>query len=169
MPRKTGVSRRTTLAVRKRQQDAITLRIAGATHGAIAERLGYKGESGAYKAVMRELARTADQLAGSVEGVRQLELQRLDQMQLQLWQGVMAGDQQAVTTVLKIQERRASLLGLDAPKQIEARVRIDVLSWNQALKDFLDIYHQYHSDSPDAPALLDALDKLGQERFAGVV
>ena len=169
MPRKTGVSRRTTLAVRKRQQDAITLRIAGATHGAIAERLGDKGESGAYKAVMRELARTADQLAGSVEGVRQLELQRLDQMQLQLWQGVMSGDQQAINTVLKIQERRASLLGLDAPKQIEARVRIDVLSWNQALKDFLDIYYQYHRDSESAPALLDALDKLGQERFAGVV
>ena len=166
--RKTRASKRQTLAVRQRQQQAIGLRMAGATIKQIAEQLGYASESGAYKAIMRELEATTQQMSGSTEAVRQIELKRLDSMQFPQWQGVMAGDQQAVTTVLKIQERRASLLGLDAPKQIEARVRIDVLSWNQALKDFLDIYHQYHSDSPDAPALLDALDKLGQERFAGV-
>jgi len=167
--RKTRASKRQTLAVRQRQQQAIGLRMAGATIKQIAEQLGYASESGAYKAIMRELEATTQQMSGSTEAVRQIELKRLDSMQFPQWQGVMAGDQQAVTTVLKIQERRASLLGLDAPKQIEARVRIDVLSWNQALKDFLDIYYQYHSDSPDAPALLDALDKLGQERFAGVV
>ena len=166
--RKTRASKRQTLAVRQRQQQAIGLRMAGATIKQIAEQLGYASESGAYKAIMRELEATTQQMSGSTEAVRQIELKRLDSMQFPQWQGVMAGDQQAVTTVLKIQERRASLLGLDAPNQIEARVRIDVLSWNQALKDFLDIYHQYHRDSPDAPALLDALDKLGQERFTGV-
>ena len=59
-------------------------------------------------------------------------------------------------------------MGLDAPKQIEARVRVDVISWNQALRDFLDIYRQYHSTAPEAPMLLADLDKIGQERFAGV-
>ena len=86
-----------------------------------------------------------------------------------IWTQVLAGDQGAITTALRIQERRASLLGLDAPKQIEARIRVDVISWNQALRDFLDTYRMFHKNAPEAPALLAELDKIGQERFAGVV
>jgi hypothetical protein len=168
MARKTKASRRTSLAVRQKGQQAIKLRMAGATTAQIAEQLGYANESGAYKAIMRELEATAQDMSESTESVRQLELKRLDQMQFPIWNQVLSGDQGAITTALRIQERRASLLGLDAPKQIEARVRIDVLSWNQALRDFLDIYRQYHSTAPEAQMLIAELDKLGQERFAGV-
>ena len=168
MPRKTRVSRVRSVAARVRGQQAIKLRMAGATLDDIAKQLDFKSAAGAYKSVMRELKATAQDMGEGTEAVRQLELKRLDQMQFPLWSQVLAGDIAATTTALRIQERRAALLGLDAPKQIEARVRVDVLSWNQAIRDFLDIYHQYQSDSPDAPALLDALDKLGQERFAGV-
>ena len=133
MAKKTGASRRPTLAVREKGQQAIKLRMAGATTKQIATQLGYASESGAYKAIMREL-----------------------------------GDTGAISTALRIQERRASLLGLDAPKQIEARVRIDVMSWNQAIRDFIEVYRTYHRDSPEAAKVLDSLDKLAQDRFAGV-
>ena len=169
MAKKTKVSRRQSIAVRQKGQQAIRLRMAGATIAQIASQLGYASEAGAYKAIMRELEATARDQGESTEAVRQLELKRLDQMQFPLWNQVLTGDQGAITTALRIQERRASLLGLDAPKQIEARVRIDVISWNQAIRDFIDIYREYHSGSPEAPMLLDRLDKLGQERFAGVV
>ena len=118
---------------------------------------------------MRELRATADDMGEGIEAVRQLELRRLDQMQFPLWPQVLSGDVQATSTALRIQERRASLLGLDAPKQIEARVRVDVVSWNQALRDFLDVYRELHGNSPEAPVLIDRLDKISQERFAGVL
>ena len=169
MPKKTRRSRRTSIAVRQRGQEAIKLRMAGATITQIARQLGYANESGAYKAIMRELEQTAQDMGESTEAVRQLELKRLDQMQFPIWNQVLSGDQGAIGTALRIQERRASLMGLDAPKQIEARVRIDVMSWNQAIRDFLDLYREYHRNSPEAPVLIGRLDKLAQERFAGVV
>ena len=169
MPKKTRRSRRTSIAVRQRGQEAIKLRMAGATITQIASQLGYANESGAYKAIMRELEQTAQDMGESTEAVRQLELKRLDQMQFPLWPAVLSGDTTATTTALRIQERRASLLGLDAPKQIEARVRVDVLSWNQAIRDFLDVYREYHSNAPEAPLLLERIDKIAEERFAGVV
>jgi len=144
------------------------LRQAGATLEDIAKQLGFKGAAGAYKSVMRELGATAQDHGEGTEAVRQLELNRLDQMQFPLWPQVLSGDVQATTTALRIQERRAALLGLDAPKQIEARVRIDVMSWNQALRDFLEVYREYHSTAPEAPMLLERLDKLAEDRFAGV-
>lgn len=168
MPRKTRVSRRRSIAVRQKGQQAIRLRMAGATTQQIADQLGYANESGAYKAIMRELEQTTQDMSESTEAVRQLELKRLDQMLFPIWNQVIAGDTTAITTALRIQERRASLLGLDAPKQIEARVRLDVISWNAAIKDFIDIYRRYHSNAPEAPMLLRALDEMAQERFAGV-
>jgi len=168
MARKTRVSKSRNLASRMRGQQAIKLRMAGATLDDIAKQLGFKSPAGAYKSVMRELEATAQDMGEGTEAVRQLELKRLDQMQFPLWSQVLAGDIAATTTALRIQERRASLLGLDAPKQIEARVRIDVLSWNQAIRDFLEVYRELHSDAPEAPMLLEKIDKLAEERFAGV-
>jgi hypothetical protein len=168
MARTTRRSRKASIAVRLKGQQAIKLRMAGATTQQIATQLGYASESGAYKAIMRELEQTAQDMGESTEAVRQLELKRLDQMQFPIWNQVLAGDQGAITTALRIQERRASLMGLDAPKQIEARVRIDVMSWNQAIRDFLDLYREYHSTAPEAPMLLDRIDRLAQDRFAGV-
>ena len=169
MPRKTRVSKPRNLAARMRGQQAIKLRMAGATLDDIAKQLEFKSPAGAYKSVMRELKATAQDMGEGTEAVRQLELKRLDQMQFPLWSQVLAGDIAATTTALRIQERRAALLGLDAPKQIEARIRVDVLSWNQAIRDFLDVYREYHSTSPEAPMLQERIDKIAEERFAGVV
>ena len=49
-------------------------------------------------------------------------------------------------TALKISERRSRLLGLDAPHTIEARARVDVLSWNQAIRDFITLHKEVFGD-----------------------
>ena len=168
MPRKTRASKRQSIAVRQRGQQAIRLRMSGATIAQIANQLGYSSEAGAYKAIMRELEQTAQDMGESTEAVRQLELKRLDQMLFTIWNQVIAGDQGAISTALRIQERRSAMLGLDAPKQIEARVRVDVMSWNQAIRDFLALYREYHKDAPEAPMLLSRIDEIAAERFARV-
>ena len=166
--RKTRVSSRRSILTRQKGQEAVKLRQAGATHLQIANQLGYASESGAYKAVMRELQETAHDQSEGTEAVRQLELNRLDQMLFTLYPQILQGDQGAINTALRIEERRASLLGLDAPKQFEARVRVDVVSWNQAIRDFLEIYREYHRGAPEARQVLSRIDKLAEEKFAGV-
>ena len=63
----------------------------------------------ALKATLREPA----------DEVRDLEVARLDAMLLPLWRRVQQGDERAVDRALKIMERRARLLGLDAPSKSE--------------------------------------------------
>lgn len=67
------------------------------------------------KAVMKELVKEQQKEA---EGYRVLELDRLETLQVKMWEQVEKGDQGAVDRVLRIMERRARLLGLDAPAKI---------------------------------------------------
>jgi hypothetical protein len=50
-----------------------------------------------------------------------LELDRLDRLQLSVWQRALNGDGEALDRVLKLMARRAKLLGLDAPARHEVR------------------------------------------------
>ena len=99
-----------------RHLQALELRKAGATYQSIADKLGYSCAKGAHKAVASALKAT---LREPADGVRELEIARLDAMLLPLWRRVQNGDERAVDRVLKIMERRAKLLGLDAPAKIE--------------------------------------------------
>jgi hypothetical protein len=49
--------------------------------------------------------------------LRQMELARLDEIQLKLWDK--RGDPRAADTLLRLFERRSKLMGLDAPVKIE--------------------------------------------------
>ena len=169
MARKTGASRRTTVAVREKEQDVVRLRRVGLSLDQIAKELDYKNASGPYKALMRHLKRNITELSPSTEAVRQEEIERLDWWLQTISGQIMAGDLAAVNTGLRIQERRASLLGLDAPKQLEARIRVDVMSWNQAIRDILNIYREVHGNNPDAPVFMERIDTLANERFSSVV
>jgi hypothetical protein len=104
------------LASHERHLQALELRKAGASYRTIAEQLGYRGVSGAFKAVTSALKATLKEPA---EELRTLELERLDAMLLPLWRRVQNGDEKAVDRVLRIAERRAKLLGLDAPTRRE--------------------------------------------------
>ena len=97
----------------ERQRQALELHRTGVGYQAIADRLGYAGPSGAYKAVEAALHKTLQEPAAEL---RVLELERLDRLHEALWTRAIRGDLAAVDRVLKIMKRRAVLLGLDAPK-----------------------------------------------------
>jgi hypothetical protein len=98
-----------------RWASALELRKAGVSFPQIARRLGYSGPGAAFKAVQSALDAT---LREPAESLRTLEAERLDRLMLGVWQRATAGDAKAVDNVLKIMDRRARLLGLDAPRKV---------------------------------------------------
>lgn len=54
----------------------------------------------------------------SLSNIRSLEVARLDKATTALMPKVETGDLNAINTMLKIQARRAALIGLDAPKEV---------------------------------------------------
>lgn len=99
----------------ERQRQALELRKAGVGYAVIAEKLGYRFASGAHAAVGAALKKTLQEPA---DDLRTLELERLDVALLGIWQQVRNGHHGAIDRYLKIAERRAKLLGLDAPAKV---------------------------------------------------
>ena len=94
-----------------RRQQALELRLAGATFRQIAERLGVSLPS-AWKHTQAALQQAAQE---PTLDVLQLELLRLDRLQTAHWPQALGGNGEAADRVLKIMDRRARLLGLDPP------------------------------------------------------
>lgn len=99
----------------ERQRAALELRKAGKSYEAIARELGYGGPSSAHNAVKAALRKTLQEPA---DDLRALEVARMDAMLDGLWPKVLAGNPRAVEVAIKVLERRARLLGLDAPQKI---------------------------------------------------
>lgn len=127
--------------VAERRAKAIQMRLAGDSYDTIANTLGYSDRAAAHKDITRALeASLAEQRAGA-EVLREQELLRLDALWREVWQvlktehyilyqgatiqhgeTVLLDDGpilQAVDRLLRIQERRAKFLGLDAPQRHE--------------------------------------------------
>lgn len=94
---------------------ALDLRRQGWSFGEIAAELGWESRQAAFAAVSKALQETVSEPAAEV---RTLELMRLDRLEKLLWPRAEAGDPKAVDRLLKVQERRARLLGLDAPTKL---------------------------------------------------
>lgn len=109
------------LAAAERQRQALLLRRGGASYDQIAQRLGYRDRASAYRAVLAALEQT---LREPAEEVRALELERLDALLLAHWPAATSGNVEATDRVLRIMERRARLLGLDAPRQLNVRLTL---------------------------------------------
>ena len=101
------------IKARLREAEAVRLRIEGASYREIADALGYQGPSGAYKAVERAIERLCP--VERAETLRRIEAARLDRLWRRLWRKLEEGDLSVVDRLLRIMERRARLLGLDAP------------------------------------------------------
>ena len=97
----------------------LELRRAGFTFQRIAEEVGYATPSGAQRALERVMTRNVPQ---APEEFRWQELDRLDRMQVALWPRAMKGDDRAIGTIVRLMERRARLVGIDAPQRIQAEV-----------------------------------------------
>lgn len=89
---------------------ALELRLSGLSYAEIAERLGYKDKSGAWRAVEGELKTTRRERA--MEAV-EIDLTRLDKLLNAVWPKAMEGDGTAIDRVLKVLERRAKYFDLD--------------------------------------------------------
>jgi AraC-like DNA-binding protein len=100
----------------ERQRQALNARKAGKSYQEIAREVGYKSASGAHAAVRLALKKTLQEPA---DELRKLEIARLDAMLEAVWPQVEKGDARSVEVALKIEERRARLLGLDAPSEVD--------------------------------------------------
>lgn len=95
---------------------AVECRMEGKTFAVIAKELGYNSVQAAHDAVKRTLAAT---LREPADAYRQLEMERLDAMWGVHYLNAQAGDVSALSACLKVMERRAKLLGIDAPVKVE--------------------------------------------------
>lgn len=112
------------IIARQREARAMEMRLAGHTYAEIAEALGISSVS-AYQAVRRVLDRLAERTNETAEQVRKIEESRLDELLRSLWDR--RHDPKIVDRILRIMERRARLLGLDKPTQVDVQGLIQVV------------------------------------------
>jgi hypothetical protein len=107
--------------IAERRVKAFELRKGGASYRQIGRALevSEKTAHGDVMTRLRALARTEETVAADV---RRLELERLDTLLVAHWAAATGGDERATRVALSILERRARLLGLDAPAKIDERV-----------------------------------------------
>lgn len=172
MPKEKGytpVSRRpgapSMIVAAKKEAEAFELRAAGMTYQQIADQLQYNDGGAARKAVMRVLERT---VPDSMEYVRRMEVRRLDALWRPLYVQALRGDRLAADRCIKIMERRAAMLGLDAPIRIQQMViteeQLDeAIERIEAEADALEA--RSWSDGEDIPAWD---DEDGDDGLAGV-
>jgi len=101
----------------QRREEALKLRLTGASYAQVAQHLGISRPN-AYRHVQDALAEIREHYHEAAHEVMQLDLARLDQWLLECVRKIKAGDMGAVDRGIKIMERRAKLLGLDAPTKI---------------------------------------------------
>lgn len=128
--RKSGTARPEDPEQLRRQLEALDLREAGLTYRQIGARLGVS-HTAAHNMVMKALQDTHDKLDEKSSAVLRMELDRLDRMHLGLWPKAAAGSPQHVDRVLRVMERRARLLGLDAPTKSQINVDVTTLTDEQ--------------------------------------
>jgi predicted transcriptional regulator len=97
---------------------ALELRKRGMNYTQIGEKLGC-ARSTACRYVLSELENLADKCREEAAQVRDLELQRLDALYLVAYAEVEGGNVPAIDRCLRIMERRAKLLGLDAAEKVD--------------------------------------------------
>ena len=111
----------------ERQIQALELRKSGWSYRKIGEKLGVSYET-ARKDVEGELKILDQANEDKRNELRQLELERLDKITSALDHWLEAGSVPAINAYLKAMERRAKLLGLDAPEEKNLHVDLSKLS-----------------------------------------
>jgi len=109
--------------IEERRQQALDFRKAGYSYRDIGARLEVSHEQ-ARRDVEAALAALVADTKDSAEQLRQLELERLDMLTKALEPMAAVGNPGAVNSFLRVMERRAKLLGLDAP--VKQDISVDV-------------------------------------------
>ena len=147
----TETQRRKTAA--EKRAEALELRAMGYSYQAVADEVGYASKGAAHKAVAQALRDIPREQA---EQARELELGRLDELQMAAMNGALSGDLFAIDRVLKIVESRAKLLGLyNLPDNTDP----GAAAAKQALLGFLELAKD---TAPTVEALPDASEDGAQ-------
>jgi hypothetical protein len=102
----------------ERRSMALELRLAGNSYREIANQTG-ASVSTIWEDINTGLLQLADQEQEKTKVLRQLELERLDALFAGHWTAASHGDVPASGIILRIADRRAKLLGLDKPAQLD--------------------------------------------------
>lgn len=113
------------LAALEKRKQALQLALAGVDYQTIADTVGYNSRQAAHKAVKSAIDMTIKPMA---EDVKQMQLARLDKMLTAIWSQVTKGNLSAIDRAIKLEERRARLMGADAP------TKTDVTSNNERIE-----------------------------------
>jgi hypothetical protein len=104
----------------KKENTALELRhLHGMTFESIARELGYANKASAQKAYKRALKRVE---VLDADDYLKADLDRLDAMTETYWVAALQGNLRAADMILRIMNKRAEYLGLDAPKKVQAEV-----------------------------------------------
>lgn len=139
------------------RSQAVIMRRAGATYSQIADELGVN-TSTAWRYVSQALEELRHETHENALMLQELELQRLDQMQMVLWPRVLDGELAAIDRCLRVMADRRKLLGLDEPQRIEVAGRLMTESeLDVAIADLLAAMAGAERElvaGPEGPALL---------------
>lgn len=120
----------------QRQAQAVELRLAGVSLTKIAEAVGYSHASGARQAIMAALQEMLPEETRNE--ARRREVATLDRLQASNFAAAMSGDEKAATIVLRCVAQRSKLLGLEAPVQLDIKVR----EGEQVRVEFLEVLNE---------------------------
>jgi hypothetical protein len=103
--------------VRNRAQmlQAIDLRTAHCSYDQIGKSMGIS-KTRAYELVMAGMADLDASVKEAAEVLRAIEVRRCDAQAMKLW--LQSGNPRVTDSILRVMERRARLLGLDAPQKV---------------------------------------------------
>lgn len=133
------------IATQLRRNFVMQLRIAGLPFSAIVKKVydyaikeGFRlpknyDELQACQDVLRELEKLERLNEPLRKRLLYLELERLDQLQAAIYPDAIKGNEKKITAVLKIMDRRAKYMGLDAPEKNE--VHGDITVYLEQLQD----------------------------------
>lgn len=106
------------LSTKQKEARALELRIGGASYQQIADAMGIKGgRSAAHKMVKRAL--DAIPAEGATE-LRQVELARMDELEMRLRARLRSGDVSVANALLRLSDQRAKLTGMYQSPEIGA-------------------------------------------------
>ena len=166
----------------ERQRQAAAMRAKGHTFDEIATALGYGSPAAAHNAVTAALQRAVLPVA---EEVRARELARLDALEdaiarraaalegAQLHEDpsgkthVLGTQDSALDRLVKIQERRARLLGLDAPTKVDARTTFSEQDIDSIVADARAIVREVVGERYGAEAAAEIDAVVGQRILNG--
>lgn len=103
----------------EREMRALDYRRKGHTYEEISRYMGLGGPGVAYRIIQRAMSKA---IVENADEVRAVELDRLDGFLTRLQEKIERGDTKAIDTALRIMDRRAKMLGLDAPTKVQAEV-----------------------------------------------